>query len=83
MMEAIAMQYGTAKDFTNRSWSISQASAKSIAKALQEAGFRMAADEVDTKQNQLLEELRERVSRLEGYTGLPTWQDPPSPLRAM
>lgn len=81
MMAALIEQnaYGTYKmggvsDYMARCTS---GSAKAAAKALYEAGFRMAVGDTDAGQNEALQLLEGRVARLEGWSGMPSYYSPP------
>jgi hypothetical protein len=45
--------------------------ARATANALHEAGFRLTGTPTDTNQNMKLAELEQRITRLEGWAGLP------------
>lgn len=53
-------------------WQISPDSARAAAKALYDTGFRLGAGTVDREQNERLRALEARVTRVEGWAGIPS-----------
>ncbi|AEK10007.1 hypothetical protein FDH96_gp096 [Mycobacterium phage Rey] len=71
VMAAIIEQKAYGKDIMDRTWRATTKSSVATAQALHAAGFRMSAGTVDQAQNDALAALQARVSRLEGWAGLP------------
>lgn len=68
--------YECAVKDTGYSGSISKAAAK----ALYAAGFRLVEGDAEAAQNARLADLDRRLTRIEGWTGLPAYYDPPKAL---
>lgn len=77
IIKAIVLEHAFSLDsLTHTSRRVTDGSAHEAAKALYEAGFRMVADD------DRLEKLESRVTRIEGYTGLPSYFEIPVVVKA-